>query len=125
MKGMGIHAGVNGTNGEGSPRLKSQLSFPARIPSSLSMLSPMSAIESESIDAASPDSGKLRNGNCDARAYTATGFPYGSWNDSNFAENFNSMKRDPDDNGKLFSNIQVTVCALGVKLSCLIFQILI
>ncbi|OAY40551.1 transcription factor bHLH130 isoform X2 [Manihot esculenta] len=106
MKGMGIHAGVNGTNGEGSPRLKSQLSFPARIPSSLSMLSPMSAIESESIDAASPDSGKLRNGNCDARAYTATGFPYGSWNDSNFAENFNSMKRDPDDNGKLFSNIQ-------------------
>ncbi|KAJ9184728.1 hypothetical protein P3X46_004427 [Hevea brasiliensis] len=106
VKGMGNYAGMNGTNGEVSPRLKSQLSFPARAPSSLGMLSQISAIESESIDAASPDSGKLRNGNCDSRFYSSTGFPYGSWNESHFAENFNGMKRDPDDNGKLFSNIQ-------------------
>ncbi|KAF2289442.1 hypothetical protein GH714_036211 [Hevea brasiliensis] len=66
----------------------------------------ISEIESESIDAASLDSGKLGNSNCDSRFYNSTGYPYGSWNDSHFPENFNGMKRDPDDNGKLFSNIQ-------------------
>ncbi|XP_021641622.2 transcription factor bHLH130 isoform X2 [Hevea brasiliensis] len=107
MKGMGNYAGVKGTNGEASLRLKSQLSFPARVPSSLGMLLQISEIESESIDAASLDSGKLGNSNCDSRFYNSTGYPYGSWNDLHFPENFNGMKRDPDDNGKLFSNIQV------------------
>ncbi|KAJ9181137.1 hypothetical protein P3X46_009300 [Hevea brasiliensis] len=106
MKGMGNYAGVKGTNGEASLRLKSQLSFPARVPSSLGMLLQISEIESESIDAASLDSGKLGNSNCDSRFYNSTGYPYGSWNDLHFPENFNGMKRDPDDNGKLFSNIQ-------------------
>ncbi|XP_015582853.1 transcription factor bHLH130 isoform X2 [Ricinus communis] len=107
MKGMGNYARVNGTSGEVSPRLKSQLSFPSRIPSSLSMLSQISEIGSESIGgAASPDSGKLGNGNGDSRFYSSTGFPYGSWNDSPFSENFNGMKRDPDDNGKPFSAAQ-------------------
>ncbi|KDP37364.1 hypothetical protein JCGZ_06818 [Jatropha curcas] len=107
MKCMGNYAGVNGTNGEVSPRLKTQLSFSSRVPSSLGMLSQISEIESDNMDAASPDSGKLGNSNCHNRFYSSTtGISYGSWNDSHLVGNFNGMKRDTDDNGKLFSNIQ-------------------
>lgn len=117
MKGMGNYAGVNGTNGEVSPRLKGQLSFSSRVPSSLGMLSQISEIGSESFGASGPDAGKLRNGSGDSRFYSSPGFPYGSWNDIHFAENFNGMKRDQDSNGKLFSNTQVSICVLGVRFS--------
>ncbi|XP_050230352.1 transcription factor bHLH130-like [Mercurialis annua] len=107
VKGIGNYGGVNGTNGEVSPRLKTQLSFSSRVPSSLGILSQISEIGSESIDAAaSPDSGKLGNGNGDGRFYSSNGYSYGSWNDSPFAENFNSLKRDSNDNTKLFSSAQ-------------------
>lgn len=105
MKGIGNFAGAKATNGEASPRLKSQLSFPARIPSSLGTLLQISETESEAIDATDPHSGKLGDSNCDSQFYSSSGFPYGSWNDSHFAENYIGMKRDPDDNGKLYSNI--------------------
>ncbi|KAL4606931.1 hypothetical protein ACB092_09G139000 [Castanea dentata] len=80
VKGIGNYSRVNGTNGDVSPstdRLKSQLSFSPRFPSSLGMLSQISEIGSENLGANSPDDGKL--------------------------ENFTVMKREQDDDGKLFS----------------------
>lgn len=89
---MGSYGGVNGSNGELSPstkRLKSQLSIPSRIPSSLGMLSRISEVETDS-----PTHEKVGNGNGDARFYS-TGLSYGSWNDSShFTENFTNMKRE-------------------------------
>lgn len=71
------------------------------------MSSQISDIGTETIGANSPLDGKLGNGNDDARFY-GLGFPYGSWNDpSNLAENFTTMKREQDDDGKLFSGTQV------------------
>uniref|UniRef100_A0A2P2JM38 BHLH domain-containing protein n=1 Tax=Rhizophora mucronata TaxID=61149 RepID=A0A2P2JM38_RHIMU len=98
MKGMGNYAASNGTDGEGSPRLKSQLSFSPRLPSSLGMLSQISEIGNESIGAGSPDSGRPGNG--------SAGFPYSSWGDSHFVDNFNGMKRNQKCSGKPFTNSQ-------------------
>ncbi|XVF75849.1 hypothetical protein PTKIN_Ptkin13bG0220000 [Pterospermum kingtungense] len=100
MKGLGNYCGVNGTNGELSPssnRLKNQISFSSRLPSSLGMLSQISEIGDESIGANSPDGGKLGNSNSDARFY-GTGYQYGS-----FAENFSGLKRTQDNDQKFFS----------------------
>ncbi|KAM3690399.1 hypothetical protein ACB094_09G119600 [Castanea mollissima] len=106
VKGIGNYSRVNGTNGDVSPstdRLKSQLSFSPRFPSSLGMLSQISEIGSENLGANSPDDGKLGNGSVDAQFY-GPGVPYSSWNDpSHFTENFTVMKREQDDDGKLFS----------------------
>ncbi|XP_065854863.1 transcription factor bHLH130 isoform X2 [Euphorbia lathyris] len=94
--------------GDNTPRLKTQLSFPQRLPSSLSMFSQISEIGNEiSIDAAgSPDSGKLGDASIQGRFYSSSGgiSSYSSWNESNFADNFNVMKRDVDNTGKLYPN---------------------
>ncbi|XWS59209.1 hypothetical protein CRYUN_Cryun08bG0101800 [Craigia yunnanensis] len=107
MKGLGNYCGVNGTNGELSPssnRLKNQISFSSRLPSSLGMLSEISEIGNESIEANSP--GKLGNSNSDTRLY-GTGYQYGSWNDSaHFTENFSGLKRTQDNDRKFFSTNQ-------------------
>uniref|UniRef100_A0A6N2N866 BHLH domain-containing protein n=1 Tax=Salix viminalis TaxID=40686 RepID=A0A6N2N866_SALVM len=87
--------GWNGTNGEASSRLKSQISFSSRAPSSLGFLSPISECGSESIEAGSPSA--------DSRIHSNHGFPYGSWNNLHSSENFSSMKRDQE-NGNLFTN---------------------
>ncbi|XWS43203.1 hypothetical protein CRYUN_Cryun16bG0082500 [Craigia yunnanensis] len=109
MKGLGNYCGVNGTNGELSPssnRLKSQISFSSRLPSSFGMLSQISEIGNESIGANSPDDGKLGNSNGDARFY-GSGYQYGSWNDSaHFTENFSGLKRTQDNDRKFFSTTQ-------------------
>lgn len=109
IKGVGNYGGVNGTNGDVSPstnRLKSQLSFSSRFPSSLGMLSQISEIGSESAGVDSVDDVKLGNGNGDARFY-GSGLPYGSWNDSShFTENFAGLKRDEENETKLFSTTQ-------------------
>ncbi|XVF07310.1 hypothetical protein REPUB_Repub06bG0127000 [Reevesia pubescens] len=106
MKGLGNYCGVNGTNGELSPssnRLKNQISFSSRLPSTLGMLSQISEIGNESIGANSPDTGKLGNSNSDAR-FSGTGYQYGSWKDSaHFTENFSSLKRTQDNDQKFFS----------------------
>ena len=95
-KKVGNYGGVNSTNGEINPsinRLKPQLSFPSRLPSSMGMLSQISEIESDDI-ATSPSEAKLGNGNGDARFFSP-GFPFGTWNDSpHFAENFSGIKRE-------------------------------
>ena len=110
MKGLGNYCGVNGTNGELSPssnRLKNQISFSSRIPSSLGMLSEISEIGNESIGANSPDDGKLGNSNSDTRFY-GTGYRYGSWNDSaHFTENFSGLERTQDNDRKFFFTNQV------------------
>ncbi|XVE75675.1 hypothetical protein DITRI_Ditri12bG0111800 [Diplodiscus trichospermus] len=109
MKGLGNYCGVNGTNGELSPssnRLKNQINFSSRAPSSLGMLSQISEMGNENIGANSPDEGKLGNSNSDARFY-GTGFQYGSWNDSTrFTENFSGLKRTQDNDRKFFSTNQ-------------------
>jgi hypothetical protein len=97
MKGVGNYAAVNGNNGELSPsinQLNSQVSFPSRNGSSLGMLSQISEIDSEDIEATSPDDG--------------SGFPYSSWNDTqSFSENLIGLKRGRSGNEKMFSDFQV------------------
>ncbi|KAF5474090.1 hypothetical protein F2P56_006023 [Juglans regia] len=109
MKGPGNYGGVNGSCGDVSPstnRLKSQISFSSRLPSSLGMLSQISELGTETVGPNSPRDGKLGNGNDDARFY-GLGFPYSSWNDpSHLTDNFSAMKREQDDDGKLFSDAQ-------------------
>ncbi|WCJ33949.1 basic helix-loop-helix (bHLH) DNA-binding superfamily protein [Euphorbia peplus] len=106
IKGMsGTYGEANVTNGNVPPRLKTQLSFPQRLPSSVSMLSQIAEIGNEiSMDIASPDSGKLGNGSITDRFYGSNISSYGSWNESNFSDNFNGMKRDVDNSGKLYPN---------------------
>ncbi|KHG02416.1 Transcription factor protein [Gossypium arboreum] len=72
MKGLGNYGGVNGTSGELSPssnRLKNQISFSSRQPSSLGILSQISEIENENLGANSFDGGKPE-------------YQCGSWNES-------------------------------------------
>ncbi|GAV63922.1 HLH domain-containing protein/Ras domain-containing protein [Cephalotus follicularis] len=110
QNGMGNYGGVNGTDGEitaSTNRLNSQLSFPSRGPSSLGMLSQIFENENESMQAGSPDDGKLENSDGDARFYNP-GFPYGSWNDSSHnSENFNGIKREGDSDGKASTGSQI------------------
>lgn len=108
MKGLGNYGGVNGSNGDISPssnRLKSQLSFSSRHPSSLGMLSQISEIGTESI----PNDDKLRRTSSggDGRFFGSDNFLYSSWNDSsNFTENFSGMKREQE-NGDLGGRVQL------------------
>lgn len=103
-KEVGSYRGVKVSNGDLSPstkRLKSQLSIPSRIPSSLGMLSRISEVESDS-----PTHGKFGNGNGDSQFYS-TGFSYGSWNDSShFTESFTNMKREQG-NGELGNSVHM------------------
>ncbi|KAJ8752196.1 hypothetical protein K2173_003804 [Erythroxylum novogranatense] len=103
VKSSGNYSPANSTNGEGSPRLKSQLSFLSRVPSSLGMLSQISEIGSESIVTGRPDNGKLSD---NSRFYGSPGFPYNSWSESHYAEDISNLKRDQNGSGKLFANSQ-------------------
>ncbi|KEH41575.1 transcription factor bHLH122-like protein [Medicago truncatula] len=106
MKGVGNYATVIGSNGELSPsinRLNTQLSFPSRNASSLGILSHISEIDNEDIEATSPDDG---GSNADSTHY-GSGFPYSSWNDTqSFTENLSGLKRGRSSNEKMFSDIQ-------------------
>nr|KYP35186.1 Transcription factor bHLH130 family [Cajanus cajan] len=108
MKGVGNYGGVNGSNGELSPcinRLKNQISFSPRNATSLGILSQISEIESEDIDATSPDDDR-RHGGSDTQHY-GPGFPYGSWNGTpQLSENPSGLKRGRSGNEKLFSDVQ-------------------
>ncbi|KAI9080722.1 hypothetical protein K1719_037235 [Acacia pycnantha] len=105
VNGVGNYGGANGSNGEGSPSmsgLKNQLGFLSRSSSSLGMLSQISEIEGESIEATNPDNGGLESVN----GYVP-GFPYSSWNDaSHLSENLGGLKREPSNSENLFSNAQ-------------------
>ncbi|KAJ8753414.1 hypothetical protein K2173_019813 [Erythroxylum novogranatense] len=99
MKSTENYCAANSTTYEGSPRLKSKLSFSSTLPSSLSMLSQIPEIGNESIVKGSPDSSKLSGD--DSRFYGSPGFPY-----SSYAEDSSSLKRDPNGSGKLFTTSQ-------------------
>ena len=92
----------NGTNGDvglSSNRLKGQMNFFSGMASSLGMLSQIPEIDNEAI--------KLGNGSRDSPFYSP-GYACGLWNDSShFPENFSVLKRDLDDDGKLFGGTQV------------------
>lgn len=99
------------SNGDLSPtanRLKSQMSFSSGLPSSLGMLSRISEIEGENIGPTGNDDAKSGTGNEDTQFY-ASEFPLTSWSDSlHYAENFTgTLKREFDDDDKLFSGAQV------------------
>lgn len=106
MKSVGNYGSVDGSNGELSPsinRLKSQISFSSRSASSLGMLSQISELGSEDIEATSSDDGRQGGSN-------GPGFPYASWNDTppSFSENLSSgLKRGRSGNEKMFSDVQV------------------
>ncbi|CAI8602197.1 unnamed protein product [Vicia faba] len=106
MKGVGNYVAINGSNSDVSPsinRLTSQVSFPSRNASSLGMLPQISEIDSEDIEATSPDDG---GSNGDTMHY-GSGFPYSSWNDTqSFSENLSGLKRGRSGNEKMFSDFQ-------------------
>uniref|UniRef100_A0A5B7BVU3 BHLH domain-containing protein n=1 Tax=Davidia involucrata TaxID=16924 RepID=A0A5B7BVU3_DAVIN len=108
-RGVGNYRVGNGTNGDGSPsssRLKGQMHFSSGVPSSLGMLSQISEVESENVEANGHGDGKLGDGNGNTQFYNS-GYSFGSWNDStHFGENFNGLKRDQDNDGKLFAGSQ-------------------
>lgn len=111
---MGTFSGMNGgLHGVASPpasRLKSQLSFSSRLPSTLNILPQISEIESNEITT-SPTATKLGNGNVDSPLYN-NGFSYGSWNDP---YQFNIMKTEEDYETKLFPGTQVLFLVYGVR----------
>ncbi|KAK2997988.1 hypothetical protein RJ639_026538 [Escallonia herrerae] len=106
IRGVGSYRVGGGTNGDLSPlpgRLKSQLNLLSGIPSSLGMLSRISELEGESIEATDPDNARLQNGNGDTPYYSSE-YPFSSWNDPmHISENFTGLKRELDDDGKLFA----------------------
>ncbi|KAK7392831.1 hypothetical protein VNO78_21280 [Psophocarpus tetragonolobus] len=108
MKGVGNYGGVNGTNGELGPsinRLKNQISFSPRNASLLGMLSQISEIDSEDIEATSPDDDGRHGGN-DTQHY-GSGFLYGSWNETpQLSENLSGLKRGRSGNEKVLSDVQ-------------------
>lgn len=108
LRDVGNYRVGNGGEGDLSPSsslLKSQMSFASGVPSSLGMLSRISEIEgdvgeSEGVEA------KLGSANGDTQFYNSE-YPFGSWNNSiHFTENFAHLKRELDDDGKLFSGAQ-------------------
>ncbi|XP_061373703.1 transcription factor bHLH130-like [Gastrolobium bilobum] len=111
MKGVGNYGGVNGSDGELSlsmNRLKNQISFSSRSPSSLGMLSQSqdSKMGSESIGATSPDDRRQGGSNGDSQYYSP-GFPYGSWNEtSHLSDKLIGSKRERNINDKLLSDAQ-------------------
>ena len=123
IKGSANFGGLDGSQGELSPpanRLKTQISFSPRLPSSLGMLSQISEDGTESLGAGSLEEDKLGNGNGDARFY-GTGFPFGSWNDSsNFTDNFGGLRRDQESNRKLCSSFQVWNFLFGCDFQVLV-----
>lgn len=106
IKGQGIHRGGSGFNGEVSPtnKWRNQFSFP----SSIGMLSQISETGSESLREGGPgDSSRLGIGISESRI-SGPGFHFNSWSDS-----FTSLKRDRENNVKLFPGSQVV--ALGLS----------
>ncbi|TKY62572.1 dimerization protein [Spatholobus suberectus] len=82
MKGVGNYGGVNGNDGEPSlsmNRMKNQINFSSRSPSSLGMLSQTSKMGSEGLRVTSPEDGRQGGSDGDARYY---GFPCASWNET-------------------------------------------
>lgn len=90
-------------------RLKTQLSFSPRLPSSLGMLSRISEDANESLVASPLEEEKLgtvNNGDTTTRFY-GSGYAYGSWNDSfDFTENFGGQRRDQESNRKPCSGLE-------------------
>ncbi|PKI72200.1 transcription factor bHLH130-like [Punica granatum] len=106
VKGMGNYRMGSGFDGELSPptnRSKGPFSFP----SSLGMLSQISEIGSESLGEGGPDdSSRIGIGNSEGR-FLGSGFHFNSWNDSShFSDNFTSLKRERDNDIKLFPGSQ-------------------
>ncbi|CAJ1967490.1 unnamed protein product [Sphenostylis stenocarpa] len=108
IKGVGNYGGVNCNSSELSPcisRLKNQISFSPRNASSLGMLSQISEIGSEDVEATSPDDDTSHGGN-DTQHFGPE-FPYGSWNETpQLSENLSGLKRGRSGNEKIFSDVQ-------------------
>ncbi|XP_042496099.1 transcription factor bHLH130-like isoform X2 [Macadamia integrifolia] len=107
-RGVGNFRAGNGTNREAAPatsRLKNQINFSSGSPSSSGLMSQISEIGNESIEANSPDDGSLGNSNGSNRCYIPS-FQIGSWDDSALvSENFSGLKRVRDANGKMLSGL--------------------
>ncbi|XP_028097990.1 transcription factor bHLH130 isoform X2 [Camellia sinensis] len=94
----------------GSSSLMRQTSSPAGLFSHLTaqngMLSQISEIDNESVEGSCHEDIKLGNGSRDPQFYSP-GYAFGSWNDSSHIhDNFSVLKRDLDNDEKLFTGIQ-------------------
>ncbi|MCL7024040.1 hypothetical protein MKW94_003564 [Papaver nudicaule] len=97
MRGMGgtFRPGSGGDVNAGNSRLKSQMSFPSRPPTSSGLMSQISEIESEGGN--SGEEGSMSNGN----NRFIPGFPVASWDDG--LENYTGGKRARDINNKMMN----------------------
>ncbi|KAI3929404.1 hypothetical protein MKW92_030976 [Papaver armeniacum] len=89
------YAVMRGMGTAGNSRLKSQMSFPSRPPTSSGLMSQISEIESEGGN--SGEEGSLSNGN----NRFIPGFPVASWDDG--LENYTGVKRARDINNKMMN----------------------
>ncbi|GMP97260.1 hypothetical protein CsSME_00045585 [Camellia sinensis var. sinensis] len=109
LRGLGNYRIGNGTNGDvvsPSSRLRGLMNFSSGMPSSLGMLSQISEIDNESVEGSCHEDIKLGNGSRDPQFYSP-GYAFGSWNDSSHIhDNFSVLKRDLDNDEKLFTGIQ-------------------
>ncbi|KAJ4978859.1 hypothetical protein NE237_009639 [Protea cynaroides] len=107
-RGVGNFRAGNSTNREAAPatsRLKNQINFSSGPPSSSGLMSQISEIENESMEANSPDDGSLGNSNGGNRCYMPN-FPVGSWDDSALiSENFSGLKRVRVPDGKMLAGL--------------------
>lgn len=101
MRGMTSFGNGNDSMGDGTNRLKGQISFSSRQDSSTGLMSQISEIGSEGMGGTSPEKSNLGVGNGGGRCYIP-GFPVATWDDSPLlSDNYSGMKRAREAEGKI------------------------
>ncbi|XP_010928471.1 uncharacterized protein [Elaeis guineensis] len=105
MRGMTGFRNGNGSMGDGTNRLKGQISFSSRQNSSPGLMSQISEIGSEGMGGRSPEESNLGVGNGGGRGYIP-GFPVASWDDSPLlSDSYSGLKRAREAEGKLIAGL--------------------
>ncbi|EHA8586421.1 transcription factor bHLH130 [Cocos nucifera] len=105
MRGMTGFRNGNGSMGDGTNRLKGQISFSSRQNSSAGLMSQISEIGSEGMGGRSPEESNLGVGSGGCRCYIQ-GFPVASWDDSPLlSDNYSGLKRAREAEGKIIAGL--------------------
>nr|XP_010913124.1 transcription factor bHLH130 [Elaeis guineensis] len=105
MRGMTCFRNGNDSMGDGTNRLKCQISFSSRQDSSTGLMSQISEIGSEGMGGSSPEKSNLVAGNGGGRCYIP-GFPVATWDDSPLlSDNYSGLKRAREAEGKIVAGL--------------------
>ncbi|XP_008776552.1 transcription factor bHLH130-like [Phoenix dactylifera] len=105
MRGMPSFRNGNDSMGDGTNRLKGQISFSSRQDSSAGLMSQISEIGSEGMGGTSPEKSNLGVGNGRGRCYIP-GFPVATWDDSPLlSDNYSGLKRVREAEGKIVAGL--------------------